>query len=217
MQPVIQTKPEYRHRAESRGDRKGARIWIEAALDFIVKEGHDKLKVERLSEHIGVSKGSFYWFFSDMDDLCERALLHWRKHANEDVYEEIRNSDEKLPEKLDRLINTLVAGQLGRYDAAIRSWALRNPVVAQCVREVDAARLAFLTEVFTDAYDDEKDAAFFAHLFYRALVAESFVELRPNGMNRQEYLEQISRHFSELVTSPDLAGSPPRQSEGDLK
>jgi len=185
-----QSKPQtatHRRGAISRGDRNGAKIWIEATLDTIATEGADALRIERLARKIGVSKGSFYWFFSNLDDLRFRALDHWKQHYNDVVFDRVGSHCGPAVDKLSLLVDAIFACKLGRYDAAIRSWALRNAEVDLFMQDIDATRLAFLQDVFSGLDDSE----FKAHLFYRVLIAESYVRRHPGKQTANDYLKSL--------------------------
>ena len=47
--------------------RLGADDWVRAALDVMVEDGIAGVKVQRLCDRLGVTKGSFYWHFADLD------------------------------------------------------------------------------------------------------------------------------------------------------
>jgi AcrR family transcriptional regulator len=40
--------------------------WIEAGFAILAEEGMKALKIDRLSHRLGVTKGSFYWHFTDI-------------------------------------------------------------------------------------------------------------------------------------------------------
>jgi AcrR family transcriptional regulator len=40
--------------------------WIQAGFAIIAEEGMQALKIDRLCQRLGVTKGSFYWHFDDM-------------------------------------------------------------------------------------------------------------------------------------------------------
>ena len=48
--------------------------WVTAALDALRNEGIGRVKVAVLAEALGVARSSFYWYFTDRNDL-ETALL----------------------------------------------------------------------------------------------------------------------------------------------
>lgn len=176
-----------RRTAVSRGDRNGAKVWIEATLDTIATEGADSLRIERLARRIGVSKGSFYWFFSNLDDLRFRALDHWKHHHNNVVFDRVETHGGCLTEKLILLVDAIFECKLGRYDAAIRSWALRDATVDRFIQDIDTTRLAFLEDLFSGMDDSE----FKAHLFYRALIAESYIRRHPGNQTAKDYLKSL--------------------------
>lgn len=177
----------------SRGDRSGAKIWIEATLDTIALEGADSLRIERLARKIGVSKGSFYWFFSNLDDLRFRALDHWKVHFNDIVFDRVGSHGGPLTEKLNLLVDAIFARKLGRYDAAIRSWSLRDANVGRFIQEIDATRLAFLQDLFSGLAGSE----FKAHLFYRALIAESYIRRHPQNQSANDYLKSVASKLAQ--------------------
>lgn len=174
----------------SRSDRKGARIWIEAALEMIAENGDEDIRIERLARRIKMSKGSFYWFFSGIDDLRYRALEHWKLRLNDQVFERVRQFDGSMKDQLVFLTNEIFDSGLGRFDAAIRAWALRDVRVDRFIRNVDADRLTFLQELFSRSCADHETSTFQAHLFYRVLIAESFVRQRPDNMDGRRYIEK---------------------------
>ncbi len=180
----------------SRGDREGARIWIEAALETIARDGDEALRVEPLAREIAMSKGSFYWFFTGIDDLRFRALDHWKVHHNDSLFDRVRTFRGTLEERLTYLVNAIVDSHLGRYDAAIRAWALRDPRIEDFVRGIDANRLAFLEELFAGAGADAKESAFRAHVFYRVLIAESYVRQRPGDVGGRAWLADVVERLS---------------------
>src|SRR5262249_49905429 len=53
--------------------------WIQAALDIMASEGIGGVKIQRLCEHLGVTKGSFYWHFTDLDGFLDMVAEQWRR------------------------------------------------------------------------------------------------------------------------------------------
>ena len=186
-------------KAPSRGDRDGALVWIKGALNMLRQQGVDASKVERLAREIKVSKGSFYWFFKDIDDLLDLSLVYWKAHLNNAVFDRIRGLDGSAHARLSELVDTVFASRLGRYDAAIRAWAMTDPKVLGFVRALDRERLDFLIEIFTEGGLPEPLARARAHLFYRAFIAESYLASYPGSAVRDAYLKDLARD----LLSPD--------------
>ena len=53
--------------------RLSAEDWLEVGYTVLAQEGVRALKVERLCQQAGVTRGSFYWHFEDIDNY--RAAL----------------------------------------------------------------------------------------------------------------------------------------------
>ncbi|MEM8755480.1 MAG: TetR family transcriptional regulator, partial [Pseudomonadota bacterium] len=43
--------------------------WLAHALGTLAAEGAPALRADRMAKALGVSRGSFYWHFRDLDDL----------------------------------------------------------------------------------------------------------------------------------------------------
>ena len=57
-------------------NRLSVEDWIQAGYAILAEEGIKALKIDRLCQCLGVTKGSFYWHFTDMAgyraDSCDR-------------------------------------------------------------------------------------------------------------------------------------------------
>jgi len=70
--------------------------WEEAALDVIAHQGISQVAVEPLAKLLGVTKGSFYWHFSNRLDLLKAALKRWRSSDRKIIEEQILTIDDPL-------------------------------------------------------------------------------------------------------------------------
>ena len=62
-----------------------AERWAEAALQAIAEGGVAALSVEALAKELGVTKGSFYWHFSNRRALIKAAVELWARRDTEEV------------------------------------------------------------------------------------------------------------------------------------
>lgn len=177
--------------SDSRSDRDGAQIWIIGALEMITRGGVGAVKIERLAREIKVSKGSFYWFFRNTDELLARSLEHWKTQLNNNVFEEVRAAQGSVRERMFGMVDRVFRSKLGRYDAAIRAWALYDPGVRAVVADVDRERLSFLGELFLEQGFRTDIALQRAHLFYRAFIAESYLGIYPGTVKKDAYLKAL--------------------------
>src|SRR3712207_2993547 len=73
--------------------------WAAAALDAIAEGDVGAVRVEVLAARMGVSKGSFYWHYSDRAELVEAAVRLWEERTTEAVIRDlelIADSRERL-------------------------------------------------------------------------------------------------------------------------
>src|SRR5664279_4441164 len=62
--------------------RLGAEDWVQAGLRTLARRGVSNVRVERLARDLKVTKGSFYWHFTDRDALLDAMLSSWRAKSN---------------------------------------------------------------------------------------------------------------------------------------
>src|ERR1700759_4399145 len=67
------------------GDQLSAKDWLDQGLRTLAKHGFTALKAEPLAKAMGVSRGSFYWHFTDVGAFHRAILGHWRDVAVERI------------------------------------------------------------------------------------------------------------------------------------
>ncbi|GAC52847.1 TetR/AcrR family transcriptional regulator [Gordonia amicalis] len=138
------------HRLSSH--RLGATDWVDAALELLTSTGGPRgVTIARLCETLGVTKGSFYWHFTDLDGLWEAMAMRW-KDMNRQRVIELNSLAEMTPDaRLTALSTMLVSSDHLTVERAIRDRARTNERIAETVRDIDseifAAAEATLTEL----------------------------------------------------------------------
>src|SRR5687768_16748162 len=107
--------------------------WITEGLRALAAGGPDAVRVEALAQALSVSKGGFYWHFSDRSALLAEMLDTWERVAIDDVIERVDSEEGDARARLRRLFELAVAAgaPLLEIDLAIRDWARRDAAVAQ--------------------------------------------------------------------------------------
>ncbi|CAN5819300.1 TetR/AcrR family transcriptional regulator [soil metagenome] len=182
--------------------------WARAALDDIGSGGVDAVTVEGLARRLGVTKGSFYWHFSERAAVLEAALSLWERAATLDIIDEL--SDVADPrERLSQLFDASFGdAEGGALDAALLS-RTDDPVVRPVIDRVHAARIAFLYEAFADLGLPPARAARQARITYASYVGHFVIRRalphdRHLGRPNRAYLQQLL----EAVASRPLDGTP---------
>ncbi|MFN8609101.1 MAG: TetR/AcrR family transcriptional regulator [Vulcanimicrobiota bacterium] len=169
------------------GLRKSRQDWIEAGLRLLRGEGQQALTIDRLTEQMGLTKGSFYHHFGSLTNY-HRALLDWWQEAF--THEPMRQAQkEELPERRSQRLARLVADLDHPLELALRAWGLRDPGVAEVIRSVDRVRLDCLEDLHRQ--QGHQPAEILAYLEYTAFVGGQQVQPAPEGAARalQQALE----------------------------
>ena len=148
---------------KSRLDR---RAWLAGALELLRERGIEGVKVEPLAAGLGVTKGSFYWHFTDRQDLVNSLPQFWAENQTGPVMARAAAVEGGPLDRLRAVAEYLGSEDPDRYDNTMRAWAQFDSDVAQTVREIDRRRLAFAEELFEAAGLTSKEAAIRARLFY---------------------------------------------------
>ena len=173
--------------------------WIEEGLGALGRGGPEAVRIEPLSRALGVSKGGFYWHFSDRQALLEEMLDTWERTMVDEVIEavEAEEKDEDEDEAADarsrlrRLFALAVAsgGELLKIELAIRNWARREEAVAERLRQVDNRRMNYMRSLFGAICEDDDDVEARCMLAFSVFVGSHFVSVDHLGRSRAEVLE----------------------------
>jgi len=146
--------------------------WTQAGLEALRKGGVAGVRVERLAEDIGLTKGSFYWHLRGRGELLEALLEFWAREMTEAEFERISEVKGGLVPRLLTLAEDVLDKGMGRYDPAVRAWARADRKVAAAVAQVDRRRVRALTGFFEEGGFAPAEARTRARLFYTFLLGE---------------------------------------------
>lgn len=184
-------------------ERLSKSSWIRRGLITLADEGHGGLKVGPMAARLHVSRGSFYWHFRDREELLRRVLDAWRATATEQLTARLegahRDPREQIRDVLSLPFRGRAAARAARIELAIRAWARRDEMARFAVDEADAARLAYIGQLFSSLGFGLAEARSRAALVYGFIVAESLsASLRPAPAQRAARNELVEQ----LVTRP---------------
>lgn len=151
----------------------GVEAWLSAGWAALAREGVQGVRVEPLAARLGVTKGSFYWHFSDRAALLEALLDHWEKRATGAVIERVERATEDPRERLYVLLrSTATVPGAPDVEHAVRAWGLHDTSVRKRLERVDAQREAYVAELLVGAGVPPATAPHRARALYLALVGE---------------------------------------------
>ena len=133
---------------------------INAALEIILDNGVDGLRIEDVCERVGVSKGSLYWHFNDRDGLIHEALLEQLRRISDEqmaVMNDAIDSANSTEEYLSRIVGAL-ANPFDRAEVDQR-WrrvemivaTRHDPELRAVMSDVQRRQQKFLTEAMERA------------------------------------------------------------------
>ncbi|MDH0866505.1 helix-turn-helix domain containing protein [Mitsuaria sp. GD03876] len=145
-----------------------ATTWVDAAREALIDEGIDAVKVDRLAQRLGVTRGGFYHHFADHADLLARLLGLWRETVIFVPPGPAPATPAQALAAIDALVERLITedGYEPRFDMAVRAWAHADAAVARVVEEVDTARIASLQRLFAALGCKPQEARIRARVFY---------------------------------------------------
>jgi AcrR family transcriptional regulator len=195
-------KPATKTRKRSETPRLTRDDWLDAAFQAVVDGGFDSVRVLVIAQRLGVTRGSFYWHFTDHADLVSALIARWRERE----VELDRALQLKAPldprTDLEHLLDAALAHagtdlENMRFELALRGLGRRDPAVAKLLVEVDAARMTLFEHKFLRLTGDPKSAAELAVLFYLAIVGSYQALSRPTSPPQaKDYLKGIiSNHL----------------------
>ncbi len=153
------------------GKRLGREEWIAAGLRAIARQGADAVRVERLAETLGVTKGSFYWHFKDRDALLAALLDAWKARTTNAIIAEVEAKGGDAATRLRTLFGIALQSD-GRLDLAVRAWAAQDSLARDALEQVDRRRLAYLDSLFRALGFPPAEASARARFVYQALIGQ---------------------------------------------
>nr|WP_316640428.1 helix-turn-helix domain-containing protein [uncultured Roseateles sp.] len=172
-----------------------AEQWLATARLTLIEDGIDAVKVDRLAQRIGVTRGGFYHHFADRGDLLERLLADWETNV-EFVPTELKPvTAAQALEAIDALVAHLVAEQRydPRFDMAVRAWAHADPKIDRSVQRSDLRRLAALENVFLALGCDAEESLVRARVFYFHQIGYYATGLEETRQQRVSHLQTYVR------------------------
>ncbi|MEM7214493.1 MAG: TetR/AcrR family transcriptional regulator [Pseudomonadota bacterium] len=160
--------------------------WLNMARDVLVTEGVAEVKILALSERMGVSRSSFYWYFENRSDLLSALLHEWEARNTAQIISQCELRSANITEAVCNFFRCFVdpAKFDGGLDFAVREWSRREEPLRIRVDAADTARIDAVTRMFEAHGFPVKEAdarariLYFMQLGYHALEVREPIDLR---------------------------------------
>lgn len=162
------------------GLRKSRQDWIEAGLQLLRAEGQQALTIERLTQALGVTKGSFYHHFGQLANF-HQALLDWWQDAF--TLQPMRLAlEETDPDQRFLRLSRAVSELDYPLELSLRAWGMRDARVAAAISKIDRQRLDCLEDLHR--LRGHAQVEVLAYLEYTAFIGGQLVQPAPEGAAR---------------------------------
>ena len=164
--------------------------WIEEGLRTLGVGGVDAVRIEKLAEALGVTKGGFYWHFEDRGALLEEMLDAWERAVIDQAIEHVEAEGGDARAKLQRLFTLATSSRdLLKIELAMRDWARRDKAVAKRLRRLDKRRMEYMRSLFAAFCPDEDEVEVRCLLVFSLFVGSPFVAADYGPRKRADVLE----------------------------
>ena len=160
--------------------------WVQAGLQELAAGGPEAVRVEVLAKRLGVTKGGFYGYFSDRNDLLQAMLDSWEKQVSSDVLTRLEQEGVDAPQSAVRARDLTFDSALFPAELAIREWSRRDSEVAERLRRVDAQRMELLREVISRSCSDPVEIEARSSLAFYAAIGGHFVTIDHGDIDSRE-------------------------------
>jgi AcrR family transcriptional regulator len=121
--------------------------WLDFALKELAEKGHDALKAQTLASALGVTRGSFYWHFEDLDAFKRDLIGHWTDRTTGELLHAVVRKGEAEAQLIGLMARAFRSGI--SMERAVRAWAAADDHVAGLVAAVDWRRIRFAEQLLT--------------------------------------------------------------------
>ncbi len=168
--------------------------WVEEGLRALGVGGPDAVRIEKLAQGLGVTKGGFYWHFDGRPALLEEMLDVWERVVIDEVIERVEAGGGDARAKLRRL-SALAAsgGELMKIELAIRDWARREEAVAERLRRIDNRRMEYMRSLFGAFCSSEDDVEVRCMLVLSLWVSNRLIAADHGARSRADVLRHALR------------------------
>ncbi|MGG2073539.1 TetR/AcrR family transcriptional regulator [Lysinibacillus irui] len=138
--------------------------WIKAGLQQLAEDGIHKVRIEALARSLKISKGSFYHYFRDHQQLLDAMLVYWETHATNAIIQSMEQEDATLEQLLRISFHKDKKIEIGIY-----AWAKYDAHVATRIVQIEEQRIACVAKLYQKkgmTKEVSKDRARLAYLTY---------------------------------------------------
>jgi AcrR family transcriptional regulator len=175
--------------------------WVRVALDTLIRDGVDSVKVLTLADRLGVSRSSFYWYFRNRDRLLDALLAHWQDTNTRGIITQAELPSTSIVHGVSNIFRCWIDERMfdPGLDFAVRDWARRSEHVRAELDRADRARTAAVAGLFRRHGFAEEEAAVRARVLYFMQIGYYALDLGETLAERKSH----TLHYLKVFTGQD--------------
>ena len=193
--------PPSRRRAQSTNVKATRDDWLDIALSVLAVEGVVRVTVLSLSERLGVSRSSFYWYFKNRDELLDALLDRWDRLNTRSIVAAAQEPASTVTQAVCNVFRCWVNSAIfsPRLDFAVREWARRSSSVRRALDRSDRVRTEAVKALFVRFGYEDEDALVRARALYYMQIGYYALDLREPIETRLN----LTPHYLKAFTGVD--------------
>lgn len=180
--------------------------WIDTGLKELGRKGPGSLRLDALCKKLGVTKGSFYWYFAGRDEFMHRLLQTWEERETLALIQHVEKQGGTPAEKLCNLFLEANSGRVDfRTEQAIRHWGHSEAAIREMLHKVDHERTDYLRRQFGELSNDADTIEAQSALLYSLIFGEALIyrrEGREQRSSRQQAAFRAIMNMSASIHQP---------------
>ncbi len=176
--------------------------YFETALALMADSGASAVTIAALCDHLGVTKGSFYYHFESCDGFMGDLLAYWEVEYGA----RLDRAAMTITDPADRLIalREMSVDLHHEAESAIRALARSSPIATTVLQRVDAARIEVTRRTLSELGMDNQQSTLLAQMVLSMLVGMQHL---PHAIDRAT-MNEVFRQYELLITTAASTTAP---------
>lgn len=163
--------------------KKNRQSWLNAGLQELAEKGPGGLRIMPIADQLGVTKGSFYWHFKNLEEYQLALLEEWENSHTQQAIECVESMGGEAGTKLRHWLLGSVAADF-TLERSIRIWSLVHGDAKEKQTRVDQKRIDYLSTLLLGVGWSKEEASTLGRWAFWAWVGYSTIEGPPVTQNQ---------------------------------
>lgn len=173
--------------------------WIQVGFEILKDQGVQAVKVEVIARNLGVTKGGFYGYFLNRDELLESMLDYWEEKYSGEVMQIINDLKGSFANKVQKLLYIIDDDRLSATELSVYHWAGCDHRANDTLMRVAKRRLSWVKSLFIEGGFTPEEAEKRANILHHYMAGcKTFRPLLPDAASPERH-EQLDHFLKQLL------------------